>query len=58
MFYLAGAEGLTRLRCPKFAYPLFRSANFDRGTRFRLASSAFAALTNAPHDTLRLPSVR
>ena len=38
---LAGAEGLIRLRCPKFACPLFRSANFDRGTRFRLAQSAF-----------------
>ena len=41
VFSLAGAEGLTRLRCPKFACPPFRPANFDRGTRFRLAQSAF-----------------
>ena len=29
------------MRCPKFAHPPFRSANFDRGTRFCLAQSAF-----------------
>ena len=39
--FLARAEGLTRLRCPKFACPPFRPANFDRGTRFWLAFSAF-----------------
>ena len=39
---LAGAEGLTRLRYPKFAFRS-RSAIFDRGTRLCLAVSRTAS---------------
>ena len=53
LFSLAGAEGLSRLRCPKFAHPPFRSANFDRGTRFCLAQSAFrGARQRAPRHAV------